>query len=889
MANGKENNKTNCSICSNRLHGAVGVVGPCGHLMHVKCYQKAQPPEGQTPKCPVCKRRAASFTKLATRLPLVVSTAAGGSSGGGGGPTSPRAAPPTELPLFLEEPAGDYTTVRSPSNGSSLSPRSSSSSSSSPLSPRNGGAAKDDREGCFVFKALKSVTIQRGPSVEAKHQISEDALVRKNELVVVDRVLCHQAGCDNKNGPFLRLADGSGWVFEKRNGDTCMKEMLVEKGLWTFVADNYPNGIALRSGPNDHADTFVEPAVVYYPMQRIVCDRRIRGPDGADFFRVQGTDGWVFDKRGDSFMMIPETSVDKGLFVYRAKTALAIRSDTSIGDSQMTSFSVSQDEMVAVDVIRKSPVRGSTNGPFLRLTDGSGWLFEYKQSELMLERLPVDKGKWAFKVGNDAVHLHRQPIDSPDFFAVPDVQYAPGDFIDCDYKVRSLDGVTFYRVIGTDGWVFDKRANRDLLTKAKPNGKVNRSTTNHSTNGARVPWDPSAVRRIADGIPNLFQIGHSTENEVISFRNNKGVRINVYYATRTIGTAMDHPIGGKTQMFRRHCTTDDLRKMLEHPKAHIGRGYQSSLSKRARLTETGGGQSPAAPTEQEALRTSLQAFEEEIALLNRRRLQVLKDIKETEMMESDESRRYVEKAFALQESANAEGNDGAELNNGGEVVDEEVTAAMLEQQKRGDQIASSIYFSAEIELEGTAKLIALCGEATLMLDEHLEARRTRCLPNDIFWLLQSSEEGDPRPVYVSLGTDDRYFIKFDNGSTQWSEGKCDDFDDIIFADEDVKFVAFGQSWDSYIVVTENDTHWNNVPNQIAKILRGTRPIQSISLGPSGEYFVAWEDGGFKGGGWSNQLNNKLGELKRDGWHVRDIRFGAIDTYVVRYSKYDGPF
>jgi hypothetical protein len=41
------------------------------------------------------------------------------------------------------------------------------------------------------------------------------------------------------------------------------------------------------------------------------------------------------------------------------------------------------------------------------------------------------------------------------------------------------------------------------------------------------------------------------QSRVISFRTQDNVRINVYYTARTIGTAMDHPAQGKTQLFQK--------------------------------------------------------------------------------------------------------------------------------------------------------------------------------------------------------------------------------------------------------------------------------------------------------------------------------------------------
>ena len=70
-------------------------------------------------------------------------------------------------------------------------------------------------------------------------------------------------------------------------------------------------------------------------------------------------------------------------------------------------------EMVVVDVVRDSPFKHG-NGPFLRLADGSGWLFEYKHKEKMMEEVPIDLGRWVFRVrnGNTGIGLRDQPIDS---------------------------------------------------------------------------------------------------------------------------------------------------------------------------------------------------------------------------------------------------------------------------------------------------------------------------------------------------------------------------------------------------------------------------------------------------------------------------------------------
>lgn len=50
--------------------------------------------------------------------------------------------------------------------------------------------------------------------------------------------------------------------------------------------------------------------------------------------------------------------------------------------------------------------------------------------------------------------------------------------------------------------------------------------------------------------------------------------INVYYSTGTVGTCLNHPRQGKTQMFRRGVHLDLLEMIFENPRQHTGKGYQ---------------------------------------------------------------------------------------------------------------------------------------------------------------------------------------------------------------------------------------------------------------------------------------------------------------------------
>lgn len=62
-----------------------------------------------------------------------------------------------------------------------------------------------------------------------------------------------------------------------------------------------------------------------------------------------------------------------------------------------------------------------------------------------------------------------------------------------------------------------------------------------------------------------------------SFLNASGHRINVYRkgnrSTFTVGTAINHPTKGKTQLFRKNVNPEQLQKIFENPRVHTGKGY----------------------------------------------------------------------------------------------------------------------------------------------------------------------------------------------------------------------------------------------------------------------------------------------------------------------------
>lgn len=304
-----------------------------------------------------------------------------------------------------------------------------------------------DEEGCFVYQLLKPLDVRSQQNVGDEYKTGK--VFNPGELVSVDLFRPSRLP-DSTNGPFLRLADQSGWLFEKKFGDVVMRRIPVESGLWCFYVDNTPTGIILRSHPVDRKDVRVPHIKNYSPMQKIYCDRKVK-QSHVSYYRVQGTEGWVFDKRVSpsiNNILIPEHLVKTGLFVYEniSSIGIGIRDRITVDLEYTTGMSVAPGELVAADMVTDSPTQpGGPNGSYARLTDGSGWVFEYKDGEKLMDRLPIVEGKWRFRVENApaGIGLRRQPIDSQNFLS--ELSYAPGEEIECTHKVQASSGAAgFY-------------------------------------------------------------------------------------------------------------------------------------------------------------------------------------------------------------------------------------------------------------------------------------------------------------------------------------------------------------------------------------------------------------------------------------------------------------
>jgi 5'-3' exonuclease len=74
-----------------------------------------------------------------------------------------------------------------------------------------------------------------------------------------------------------------------------------------------------------------------------------------------------------------------------------------------------------------------------------------------------------------------------------------------------------------------------------------------------------------------------------SYKNVKGERVNYWHTTGTMGTCLEHPKQGKTQLFRKDVNTQQQAKeIFDNPRKHTGKGYHRREEPQSNNNSSGG-------------------------------------------------------------------------------------------------------------------------------------------------------------------------------------------------------------------------------------------------------------------------------------------------------------
>ena len=67
-----------------------------------------------------------------------------------------------------------------------------------------------------------------------------------------------------------------------------------------------------------------------------------------------------------------------------------------------------------------------------------------------------------------------------------------------------------------------------------------------------------------------------------------GIRLNFWLSTGTVGSYLDHPRQGKTQLFRRQVSMSEASDIFSNPRQHTGKGYHTKNRQQGRKRKAGG-------------------------------------------------------------------------------------------------------------------------------------------------------------------------------------------------------------------------------------------------------------------------------------------------------------
>lgn len=101
---------------------------------------------------------------------------------------------------------------------------------------------------------------------------------------------------------------------------------------------------------------------------------------------------------------------------------------------------------------------------------------------------------------------------------------------------------------------------------------------------AKVVKTPRAIalpRGVNSWVVKMVKMGKDNGWKPIDWQGNLGMlsmwkddmRLNIYTTTMTVGTCLNHPKKGKTQLFRKNVSMDELEEIYKNPRVHTNKGY----------------------------------------------------------------------------------------------------------------------------------------------------------------------------------------------------------------------------------------------------------------------------------------------------------------------------
>lgn len=349
--------------------------------------------------------------------------------------------------------------------------------------------------------------------------------------------------------------------------------------------------------------------------------------------------------------------------------------------------------------------------------------------------------------------------------------------------------------------------------------------------------DPSAVRKVAQEIPSCREFGSLEDDSVLSFvfvEKNNVARINVYTNSGTIGTC--RVLNGQVrEIFKRNVSsTNALKRILSSPPT-ITTMKESSFD---------------------------EGFDKaEMAVVG---MHIL-------LEEQQKLKAHIEAAtLALEEREQDVSGMDFEFGLPSKVM------------KQVEQCLQDI-----LDMGRYVTCVATNGRGAVFLYGVGGVAYTPGIPKALHSKLKSLKRNNTtRPSYVAIGSRDRYYVAFHDGTADWKTSK--NLDKCLKRRQvTARSVAFGDKYDSWFVVFD-DGSWEcrSIPDELTDKLsdRLDRPdLVCVTLGPSGEWFLRAKNGRMWWGGISEELDEMIQSLLESNRFLNFLDFGDDGTYFLSYD------
>lgn len=182
--------------------------------------------------------------------------------------------------------------------------------------------------------------------------------------------------------------------------------------------------------------------------------------------------------------------------------------------------------------------------------------------------------------------------------------------------------------------------------------------------------------------------------------------------------------------------------------------------------------------------------------------------------------------------------------------------------------------------------VALDGDSWILVYDNGSWAASADIPHGIYEVLHTGRTTNPLPVYVSMGSDDQYYIEFANGEYEFV-GPPEMTAELETNGRRVSSLAFGETPDTALVVYEDGTwRWfGQIPVELIDALKLAQKggsAEKVSLGPMGEWALWTKDGQLAWGGLSPDCQE---QIESSDLVITDIKFGKFGTFFIRFENY----